>query len=465
VVGYVYPAGSTGQTSDSAGVWRISTGQRVVAGTNTCWPAGATSVQTRAAQYYGDNGAKIQIGKPWMHVVDGTEPPLRSLTAVSVLPDSGVVIGAGVPVQIGNSFIPTVANAAATGVGLVWEERLGNWPNQFWGIEPLIPGRGINIIDSESTPGVTIESTLSERYSHVAGADQSFASTTAADISVFGLITLEPYSAYLVEGVLLYKGTATGTGIKIDHSIPSGATGYGKFQPQNQDYFQIAVPFGTGMTLIPVANTTYFCEVRAIVITGSAGGQYLLKAGVNGSGTLTIQAGSTVLVRKTGPFSPPAVTLTSSLGAPLLYFVSASASTARSTSASLTLSVNTDGTWSIVGARSPEGGLVPSASGNWGTPTAQSAGFGYEARFTTSAQSVDVSVSNGATSWSQISSNRVISAIMSAPTGVSEWGSVIITAEVRKIGTTSPVCVSTMAVNLSCTGWVYPSTGGEGGGE
>lgn len=79
VVGYVYPAGSTGQTSDSAGVWRISTGQRVIAGTNVCWPAGATSVQTRAAQYYGDNGAKLQIGKPLMHVVDGSEPPLRSL--------------------------------------------------------------------------------------------------------------------------------------------------------------------------------------------------------------------------------------------------------------------------------------------------------------------------------------------------------------------------------------------------
>lgn len=81
MVGYVYPAGSTGATSADAGIYDTTTGAKVAAGTNFCWAAGVTSCAHRAYQYVADNGAVTYFGAPQVHVVDGSEPLLRTWLA------------------------------------------------------------------------------------------------------------------------------------------------------------------------------------------------------------------------------------------------------------------------------------------------------------------------------------------------------------------------------------------------
>jgi hypothetical protein len=85
-VGYVYPAGSTGQTNTDAGIYRLDTGVKFTGGNNYCWAAATTGCGHRAYQYYADPGAVMYFDAPMVHVVDGNEPPIRSL-----LPDSSQV--------------------------------------------------------------------------------------------------------------------------------------------------------------------------------------------------------------------------------------------------------------------------------------------------------------------------------------------------------------------------------------
>lgn len=84
LVGYVYPANSTGKTLSSAGVFRASTGERIAnagASYNFCWHPTNAAGPMRAFQI--DPGTpsdkKVRFGKPLVHIVDGSEPPLESL--------------------------------------------------------------------------------------------------------------------------------------------------------------------------------------------------------------------------------------------------------------------------------------------------------------------------------------------------------------------------------------------------
>jgi hypothetical protein len=80
VVGYVYPAGSTGMSHDGSGVYRCDTGSLVSAGTNFCFMAGATIFGVRAFQYGCTvAGTELHIGEPQIHIADGTEPSILAL--------------------------------------------------------------------------------------------------------------------------------------------------------------------------------------------------------------------------------------------------------------------------------------------------------------------------------------------------------------------------------------------------
>lgn len=87
VVGYIYPAGSTGRGAADAGVYRCSTGVKLSSGTNWCWASGATAVQVRAGLWLGSGSwtaaVTVEFGRPWVHIVDGTEPPLSSFAPPS----------------------------------------------------------------------------------------------------------------------------------------------------------------------------------------------------------------------------------------------------------------------------------------------------------------------------------------------------------------------------------------------
>jgi hypothetical protein len=100
-VGYVFPYGSTGNSSDSAGVWDCKTGLKVSGGTNYCHTASGANTH-RAYQYYASQGANQRFSRPMINMVDGTEPSLREYfepnavlnNAISIS-SAGVLSGAG----------------------------------------------------------------------------------------------------------------------------------------------------------------------------------------------------------------------------------------------------------------------------------------------------------------------------------------------------------------------------------
>jgi hypothetical protein len=105
-VGYIYPAGSTGNTNDNAGVWDCMTRQKVASGTNYNFKVGITSHTHRAYQYYASNGAQQVFGRPMVNLVDGSEPSLEAYFG-------GPVLGQNVGGQITSSNSSTLIGTGA----------------------------------------------------------------------------------------------------------------------------------------------------------------------------------------------------------------------------------------------------------------------------------------------------------------------------------------------------------------
>ena len=80
-VGYVFPANSTGNNNDGAGVYNMATGELLATGNNWNWLPGITSTGTRAYQFYASTEAVQFFGKPRVDIADGGEPPLAALLA------------------------------------------------------------------------------------------------------------------------------------------------------------------------------------------------------------------------------------------------------------------------------------------------------------------------------------------------------------------------------------------------
>jgi hypothetical protein len=90
MVGYIFPAGSTGTSNAGAGVYDCSTGALVASdyAGNVCWASGATEASTRAYQFYSSTGSEVLFGQPFVHVVNGAEPSLRELLSNSAVLNS-----------------------------------------------------------------------------------------------------------------------------------------------------------------------------------------------------------------------------------------------------------------------------------------------------------------------------------------------------------------------------------------
>ena len=110
-------------------------------------------------------------------------------------------------------------------------------------------------------------------------------------------------------------------------------------------------------------------------------------------------------------------------------------------SAQLTLTCKTDGTWTISGGT---GDLVTGTplSGNWGTPTTAGAGSSYEDKFTVTNQTGPGTVTNEATAYTTVSTNRIFRLTVNSTAGV-RTGTLDVQMQVRKLGTTTPVADDT----------------------
>lgn len=119
LVGYVYPAGSTGLTNAGAGVYDMETGDLIAAGTNFCWDAGVTECSTRAYQYYAATGATMLWAPPQVEVFDspaGITYLGRQQVTVGAIVDSSTGTGSsgspGASTRVATLWGPTVTTAA-----------------------------------------------------------------------------------------------------------------------------------------------------------------------------------------------------------------------------------------------------------------------------------------------------------------------------------------------------------------
>lgn len=144
-VGYIYPAGSSGNTNESAGIWDCVTGEKIAIGQNYCSKSSDPAVYFRAYQYYASPNAKQVFGRPMINVVDGTEPSLREYFSASAMLNSqqqwgdvkgagkpadnatvGAVIGQNLSGQFSKANISTYIQAATIGLALIDKASIGN---------------------------------------------------------------------------------------------------------------------------------------------------------------------------------------------------------------------------------------------------------------------------------------------------------------------------------------------------
>lgn len=80
-VGYLFPAGSIGNSHAGAGVYDMTNGELLTAGANFNQLAGVTQNYHRAYQYYATQNARQVFGRPSVVLVDGSEQSLNSILA------------------------------------------------------------------------------------------------------------------------------------------------------------------------------------------------------------------------------------------------------------------------------------------------------------------------------------------------------------------------------------------------
>jgi|GEM_PF-6103919 len=134
-VGYLFPAGSTGNTNSGAGIYDCETGLLISAGVNYNMQAATTTYYHRCYQFYGSNGAAQIMGRPMVNLIDGAEPSLREyFSAAAVLNANQLwsdVSGAGKPSDNATSDI----NLIGTGVSVVGNKLVKTAATSAWDSE------------------------------------------------------------------------------------------------------------------------------------------------------------------------------------------------------------------------------------------------------------------------------------------------------------------------------------------
>lgn len=110
MIGYLYPAGSTGNLSTGAGIFDCDTGEAVAGGTNYNMKASETTYYHRAYQYYSTANAKQVFGRPMVNCVDGTEPSLREYFSASAVMNSALIPSITAAQNTANSAVAGLAN-------------------------------------------------------------------------------------------------------------------------------------------------------------------------------------------------------------------------------------------------------------------------------------------------------------------------------------------------------------------
>lgn len=289
-------------------------------------------------------------------------------------------------------------------------------------------------------------------------ADLNTSSATLADVSGMSFL-LDENSFYEVVVSGLFQTAATTTGIKVGATAPTGSTLNMLFFGATTAANTAWIDFQSGTTSVSTtslgvvaANTDYMFTARFMVATGAESGSpstgtvgsFQLQFASEVAASATLREGTCMVLRKFGQAAPAAVMTLQDPGLGSSY--SSIDEGAGYTSAKITLTYKSDGTWSIASEPDDEISGFP-VSGNWGTPTTAGAGSNYEMRYLPTGQNGG-SIGNGATTWTTLSSNVVFTFGVSS-TGGLVTGTVSVAPEVRRRGTTTPV--STDSTSLTVT--------------
>jgi hypothetical protein len=138
LVGYVFPAGSTGNTNAGSGIFDLTTGELVAERWNYCWASDVEYTGTRAYQYYCANAGETQVfGYPTVEIVDGTESKLFDNLGYAALLNAqqkwSDVSGTGKPADYADV---TAYNTSAgiTGQGALATQNAALWSTQVTGL-------------------------------------------------------------------------------------------------------------------------------------------------------------------------------------------------------------------------------------------------------------------------------------------------------------------------------------------
>lgn len=192
MVGYVFPAGSTGSTNTGAGIYDLQTGDLVVAGTNWTWTPTAAAATSRAYQYYATAGAESRFAPPMVHVVDGSEPSLKEYFSPVALLNRHITIGANGQLLGGGGGQVTITglgytgslNATAdirlvaTGSGMSVAGNMcvrsggGSWDAQCYSLDAFRGGASASFIPSAGTSshfmaGLNTDPTTDANYASI----------------------------------------------------------------------------------------------------------------------------------------------------------------------------------------------------------------------------------------------------------------------------------------------------------
>lgn len=115
MVGFIYPANSTGLSNTGAHIYDMTTGAIVANGTNYCWASDVTTCGTRAYQYYANTAGNIQyFSAPTVEVVDGSESSINEVLQSTAILNQNITISSGQIQGIGIGSGTTVDNNAIT---------------------------------------------------------------------------------------------------------------------------------------------------------------------------------------------------------------------------------------------------------------------------------------------------------------------------------------------------------------
>lgn len=83
IIGWVFAAGTTGNSNGTAGVYKCSNGALLASGTNFNWNPAISSSSIRAFQYYQNSGSIHQFVWPMAFLCDGSEPSIDDLLSMT----------------------------------------------------------------------------------------------------------------------------------------------------------------------------------------------------------------------------------------------------------------------------------------------------------------------------------------------------------------------------------------------